>query len=83
MRAAAMELGSHGVQVNAINPGMTVHERSPARYKPGEPSVEAYRHELLVGRLSEPADFAEFTFNLAQMKAVSGQVFNIDSRFLG
>lgn len=76
-QALAKELGSQGVQVNAVLPGvlptrMTAH-LSPAR-------LAALAAENVLGKLNDPAEVARFTWFLTTLKNVSGQVFQLDSR---
>ncbi|MBI5695512.1 MAG: SDR family NAD(P)-dependent oxidoreductase [Nitrospirae bacterium] len=76
-KAAAVELGSRGVQVNAVLPGYMLTDMGAGAS--GKYRTEALSDNLL-GRFSEPAEVAGFIFHLVGMKAVSGQVFNLDSR---
>ncbi|MBI5189651.1 MAG: SDR family NAD(P)-dependent oxidoreductase [Nitrospirae bacterium] len=76
-KAAAVELGSRGVRVNAVLPGYMLTDMGAGAS--GKYRAEALADNLL-GRFSEPAEVADFIFHLARMKAVSGQVFNLDSR---
>ena len=76
-QALAKELGSQGVQVNAVLPGvlptrMTAH-LSPAR-------LAALAAENVLGKLNDPAEVARFIWFLTTLKNVSGQVFQLDSR---
>ena len=80
MKAAAKDLGVHGVQVNAVNPGLTPHERLPA--EAAGPNVVGYTADTMLGRLSTPEEFARFVTALSHMTAISGQTINIDSKIL-
>lgn len=78
-KAAAVELAPRGIQVNAVLPGFMLTGM-------GSGASEKYREEALTDnllkRFSEPAEVADFIFHLSGMKAVSGQVFNLDSRVM-
>ena len=78
-RSAALELGEYGVLVNAVNPGLMVH---PSEV-PDERTVRGYLEQTSLGRLSSAGDVARFILNLTLREAVSGQVFSLDSRYLG
>ena len=76
-KAAAKELGGFNVKVNAVLPG----------YIPSDMGKEisgSVRERILrdnaLGRVSAPAEVAEFIYRLSLMNNVSGQVFNLDSR---
>ncbi len=78
-KAAAVELAPRGIQVNAVLPGYMLTEMgADATDKARE---EALRDNLLK-RYSEPEEVAGFIYHLSGMKAVSGQVFNLDSRII-
>ena len=78
MKAAARELGPHGVRVNAVNPGLITHEQLDL----GGASVDGYLGETMLGRLSSPAEFAEGVLFVSRATALSGQTVNVDSRVL-
>jgi 3-oxoacyl-[acyl-carrier protein] reductase len=78
-KAAAVELASRGIQVNAVLPGYMLTEMGAGAS--GRAKEEALKDNLLK-RYSEPEEVAGFIYHLAGMKAVSGQVFNIDSRII-
>ena len=75
MKAAALELGEYNIKVNAVNPGLIIHESLPA----GAVS-EGYISETMLGRLSSGQDLADFLVYLSQMNNISGQIINLDSR---
>jgi len=78
MKAAARELGEYNIKVNAVNPGLITHgllDQNASR-------PEAYISETMLGRLSNPQDFADFVVYLSQKNNISGQIFNLDSRVL-
>ena len=78
-KAAAVELAPRGIQVNAVLPGYMVTDMGAAAS--GKAKEEAVQANLLK-RYSNPEEVAGFIYHLAGMKAVSGQVFNLDSRII-
>jgi len=78
MKAAARELGEYNIKVNAVNPGQIIHELLPL----SEITQEGYINETMLGRRSNPQDFADFVVYLSQKNNISGQIFNLDSRVL-
>lgn len=78
MRAAALELGEYNIKVNAVCPGLIIHEQLH-----GDPRVqirEVYMDQTMLHRLSNPEDFADWVVFLSQKNNVSGQIYNLDSR---
>lgn len=78
MKVAARELGEHNIKVNAVTPGLIVHERMDL----GGFSADGYISETMLGRTSNREDFADFVVYLSQKNHISGQTFNLDSRLL-
>lgn len=78
-KAAAVELAPRGIQVNAVLPGyMLTDMGSVASGKAKEKAVQ----DNLLKQYSDPDEVAGFICHLIGMKAVSGQVFNLDSRII-
>ncbi len=75
MKAAALELGEYNIKVNAVNPGLIIHESLPT-----SAVSEGYISETMLGRLSNGQDLADFLVYLSQMNNISGQIINLDSR---
>ena len=75
--STAREYGSRGIAVNAVFPGYMPTEMGNAM------SAEA-KHALLSENVlrqgSTMTEVAQFIVRLVQMKGVSGQIFNLDSR---
>lgn len=79
VRAAADELGSAGIRVNAIRPGMTrAHSTEAAFAAPG--ALDPFLPEYPLGRLGEPGDIAGAVRYLAGPESgwVTGQFLAID-----
>jgi NAD(P)-dependent dehydrogenase (short-subunit alcohol dehydrogenase family) len=77
-RALGVELGAHGVTVNAIAPGAT---ETPLNAKAWTDEVRAnYRERIALKRIAEPDDIADAIVLLASGGAryVTGQVLNVD-----
>ena len=76
--SAAKELGSHGIRVNALCPGVTetgrLADRDPASWQ------DYVRANLPLGRIGEPWEVASAAVFLASDQAawVTGQAWNID-----
>ena len=79
MKAAAVELGEYNIRVNAVNPGMMLHDRMPA-LSPGW--ADGYLAQTTLGRLSTPEEVGAFICSIVDQEAMSGQVLNLDSRYL-
>lgn len=75
--ALAQELGSFGIQVNAVLPGVL---RTPMTGSLDSRVLDAFVRANALGRLNEIEEVADFVAFLAGMKNVSGQVFQLDSR---
>jgi len=75
--AAARELGGSGVQVNVVIPGLL---RTGSSSHLSEEQFERLAGENVLGRIGAPEEVAAFIAHLSTMKAVSGQIFNLDSR---
>jgi NAD(P)-dependent dehydrogenase (short-subunit alcohol dehydrogenase family) len=76
-QAAAVELGPHGVTVNAICPGYVLTEMGAATRTPE--MVAAWSATSPLGRCAEPADVAGMALFLASDDAAycTGQAFNV------
>lgn len=75
MKTVAREWGPHNIRVNALFPGW---QASPL----SEPAFPDPTHlgDHVLGRTSSPQEVAKAVYQLAQMKDVSGQIWNLDSR---
>ncbi|MCY3568926.1 MAG: SDR family NAD(P)-dependent oxidoreductase [Chloroflexi bacterium] len=78
-KVSALELGDHGIRVNAIGPG---HTRTPmtARARDVDGFDEAMIGATPLGRLGEPEDIAQMALFLAgdASQWVSGQLLYVD-----
>lgn len=87
-RTASQQLGEHGINVNAVCPGVTrtpLLERSMARRaKAMNVSVEEAERSVIatvpIGRLNDPEDIAALAVFLASPAArnITGQAMNVD-----
>lgn len=76
-QSLAKEAGSRSVRVNCVLPGFL--ETKMTRSLPTE-AVERARSQHALGRFNTPEDVAKFLLTLQDLPAVSGQVFQLDSR---
>lgn len=82
-RALAAELGSQGITVNAISPGLTRHPGSAAHLPPE--AFEHVRQRQFIPRTEEPADLTGALAFLVSDDAAfyTGQVMNVDGGGFG
>jgi 3-oxoacyl-[acyl-carrier protein] reductase len=78
-QSTAKEYGSRNIRANCLLPGfletkMTRHLLEDAEWK------ESLLSQHTLGRLNTPEDAARFMLMLHSMPAISGQVFQLDSR---
>lgn len=76
-QALAAEVGSRGVRVNALLPGFL---QTPMTDRLDAKVVERALSDHVLGRFNTSADVANFIVALDRMNAVSGQIFQLDSR---
>ena len=76
-QSAAVELGPHGITVNAICPGYVLTEMGAATRTPE--MIAAWSASSPLGRCAEPADVARMALFLASADAsyCTGQAFNV------
>ncbi len=81
-RALAVELGEHGITVNAISPGLIRHPGSAAAL-PAQ-LFEQVRDSQMIKRNGEPQDLCGVLAFIASGESayMTGQVFNVDGGFL-
>lgn len=79
MKAAAVELGEYNIRVNAVCPGLIIHDQMP---DPGADVRAGYIGQTMLRRLSNVADFVDWVVFMAQKSNVSGQTYVLDSRAL-
>jgi 3-oxoacyl-[acyl-carrier protein] reductase len=79
-KVMALELGQHGITVNAVSPGLVPHlgQASNETYR------ESYKSMVPMGRLGRPEDLAEAVAFLASDEAgwITGEVLHVDGGFL-
>ena len=78
-KATATELAPHRIRVNCVLPGYMLTDMGAGASDVAKDDALA---DNLLKKFSDPAEVAEFIYHLAGMKAVSGQVFNLDSRII-
>lgn len=78
-QSAAKEWGHAGIQVNAICPGLLP---TPMTERLSEKQAKDIIKENVLGRHSTLEEVAQFVHHLSEMKHVSGQTFNLDSRIV-
>jgi NAD(P)-dependent dehydrogenase (short-subunit alcohol dehydrogenase family) len=79
-KAAARELGPAGVQVNTICPGLVLHQSLVDNEALTDDEVAKAVAGKVLGRAGDAEEFARFVVMVAQMKNISGQILNTDSR---
>ncbi|HBP16834.1 MAG TPA: hypothetical protein DEA08_03435, partial [Planctomycetes bacterium] len=82
-RNLAVELGSQGVRVNAVAPGLTVTPMS-AEIRENDDFVQQFVAQTPLGRLGEPAEIAPAITFLASEDArwITGQVLQVSGGLL-
>ena len=78
-KVAALELGRHGVRVNAIGPGL-IHTPATAGMLAIPGLEDAFVHEAPIGRAGEPEDIARLLVYLGsdESSLMTGQTLYID-----
>ena len=81
-RVLALELGHHGITVNAVGPGMTL-TGSEVKQPPTDEYQAAFVGQVPLGRAGEPADIAAAVAFLASPDAayINGQVIFVDGGY--
>lgn len=81
-RVLALELGPHGITVNAVGPGMTL-TGSPVRAAPTEEYRRAFVGQVPLGRAGSPEDVAKAVAFLVSADAdyINGQVIYVDGGY--
>jgi NAD(P)-dependent dehydrogenase (short-subunit alcohol dehydrogenase family) len=83
MQALAVELGPHGVRVNAVGPGAVVVEsRNMVATRDDAGVLERIIARTPGGRLADPAEIAEAVCFLTRAGWVNGQTLFVDGGFL-
>ena len=76
-RLLAVHLGSRGITVNAVSPGLTETAMNPV--KPGTPAADQVIATIALGRLGKPADIADVVAFVASDEArwITGQCIEV------
>jgi NAD(P)-dependent dehydrogenase (short-subunit alcohol dehydrogenase family) len=82
-RCAALEVASHGVRINAVNPGVVItqiHKRGGMSEEAYEQFLEHSKTTHPLGRVGTPSEIAELVCFLASEKAawITGATVSID-----
>jgi 3-oxoacyl-[acyl-carrier protein] reductase len=79
-KVLAMELGAHGITVNAVAPGLVETEAQREEMNLSDDYKQSYLQELPLGRLGQPGDIAQMVLFLASPDAawISGQLHVVD-----
>src|SRR5579863_5952620 len=82
-KSYALELGSKGVRVNAIAPGL-IETALSEHYWKGEAQLQSVLEKQPIQRLGQPSDVAELALLLASEKGsyITGQTLTVDGGFL-
>lgn len=76
-QSLAREVGPHNIRVNAVSPGFLP---TPLLGPLSESDLARHAADNALGRINELNEVAHFLVFLADMRNVSGQVFQLDSR---
>jgi len=76
--SAARELSAYNIRVNAVLPGYMGTEMGAGAQK----ALEKAKNVSILKRLSQPREVADFIVRLVKTENISGQIFNLDSRFI-
>ena len=79
-KTVAIEMGEHNIKVNAVCPGLIVHDKIRANYPPDV--HERIKNMSVLRRTGTTEEFANFIFHLSTMNNISGQTINLDGRIL-
>lgn len=83
-KSLAKEFGGYNICVNAILPGYHITDLtigSEKRAKLYSPSIRA-KEESILNKLTDLNEITKFIVLLTEVKSISGQVFNLDSRII-
>ena len=74
----ALELGPHGINVNAICPGLILTEMAAAAFD--DQGLEMFASKVMLGRLGRPEELAAATLFLASDEAnyITAQILTVD-----
>jgi 3-oxoacyl-[acyl-carrier protein] reductase len=78
-RTAAREYGRFGITVNAVLPGFHFTDMAG---NAGDVHIDTIKKESVLNTTTDIKELADFVVFLSQVKTVSGQIFNFDSRLI-
>jgi NAD(P)-dependent dehydrogenase (short-subunit alcohol dehydrogenase family) len=70
------------VQINTICPGLVMHQKLVEHEALSEEDMKRSVAGKVLGRAGDAHEFAGFVVQVAQMKNISGQTLNTDSRIV-
>jgi NAD(P)-dependent dehydrogenase (short-subunit alcohol dehydrogenase family) len=79
-KVLAMELGAHGITVNAVAPGLVETPAQKEEINLSSEYQQRYLQELPLGRVGQPSDIAKAALFLASDEAdwITGQLYVVD-----
>ncbi|MCA6070508.1 MAG: SDR family oxidoreductase [Endomicrobium sp.] len=78
-RTSAREYGRFGIAVNAVLPGFHFTDMAS---NAGDVHIDTVKKESVLNTTTDINELADFVVFLSQVKTVSGQIFNFDSRLI-
>ncbi|MCA6072292.1 MAG: SDR family oxidoreductase [Endomicrobium sp.] len=78
-RTSAREYGRFGITVNAVLPGFHFTDMAS---NAGDVHINTIKKESVLNTTTDINELADFVVFLSQVKTVSGQIFNFDSRLI-
>ena len=79
-KVAAMEMAEHGINVNAVAPGLINVPSQREEINPSEEYKTSYLKQVPLGRIGQPSDIANMVLYLCSSETewITGQLFLVD-----